>query len=41
VIEMREREIEKTLHDLAALKAKYESKLAAIEAIVKDPVSSS
>ncbi len=41
VIETREREIEKTLHDLAALKAKYESKLAAIEAIVKDPVSSS
>ncbi len=37
VIETREREIEKTLHDLAALKAKYESKLAAIEAIVKDP----
>jgi hypothetical protein len=41
VTEVREREVEKTLHDLAALKSKYESKLAAIEAIAKDPVSSS
>jgi chromosome segregation ATPase len=38
VIEMRERELENTLHDVAALKAEYESKLAAIEAIVKGPV---
>jgi hypothetical protein len=38
VIEMREREPENTLHDVAALKIEYESKLAAIEAIVKGPV---
>jgi hypothetical protein len=41
VIEMRERELAKMLHDVAALKTEYESKLAAIEAIVKGPISSS
>jgi hypothetical protein len=40
VVTTRERELEKMLHDVAALKAEYESKLAAIEAIVKGPVSS-
>jgi hypothetical protein len=40
VIDMRERELEKTLHGVAALKTEYESKLAAIEAIMKGPVSS-
>jgi len=29
------------LHDVAALKTEYKSKLAAIEAIVKGPISSS
>ncbi len=37
----RERELEKMLHDVAALKTEYKSKLAAIEAIVKGPISSS
>jgi chromosome segregation ATPase len=41
VVIMREREVEKMLHDVAALKTEYESKLAAIEAIVKGPISSS
>jgi len=35
----RERELEKMLHDVAALKTEYESKLAAIEAIMKAPIS--
>jgi hypothetical protein len=38
LIEMRERELEKTLHDVAALKTEYESKLIAFEAILKGPV---
>ena len=37
LIEMRERELENTLREVAALKAEYESKLAALEAIVKGP----
>jgi hypothetical protein len=35
LIETRERELDKMLQDIAALKTEYESKLAAIEAIVK------
>src|SRR6266508_3628756 len=35
----RERELEKMLHEVAALKTEYESKLAAIEAIVKARIS--
>ena len=38
LLEIRERELNKALHDVAALKTEYESKLAAIEAIVKGPV---
>jgi hypothetical protein len=38
LIEMRERELEKTLHDVAALKTEYESKLTAFDAILKGPV---
>ncbi len=41
VVTRRERELAKMLHDVAALKTEYESKLAAIEAIVKGPISSS
>jgi hypothetical protein len=37
VIEMRERELETTLNEVAALKSEYQSKLAALEAIVKGP----
>jgi predicted RNase H-like nuclease (RuvC/YqgF family) len=38
--ELREREVEKALENVAALKSKYETKLAAIEALVKDISSS-
>jgi DNA repair exonuclease SbcCD ATPase subunit len=38
VIDMRERELKRTLREVAALKTEYESKLAAFEAIVKGPV---
>ncbi len=41
VVTVREQQLEKMLQDVAALKAEYESKLAAIEAIVKGPISSS
>jgi hypothetical protein len=37
LLEMRERELENTLREVAVLKAEYESKLAALEAIVKGP----
>jgi hypothetical protein len=40
ITEMREREVETALQNVAALKSKYESKLGAIEAFVKDISSS-
>jgi len=41
VVTRRERELAKMPQDAAPLKTEYESKLAAIEAIVKGPISSS
>jgi argininosuccinate lyase len=40
IVTARERELEKMLDDVAALKTEYESKLTAIEAIVKGPILS-